>query len=430
MSLVLGEEETPRRLSRRRRSNRKKPPQTLDPLEEFNWSFDKCQVEDDYPIEIPKKSLYPYMEDLLKKKLSVRESALRTLVEEFETNVQSEFAREYFFTLVRRCHNCLKRGSTTEIELALQLIGLVALTLGEGDYAHEIYEDSFVFLPQVLLKSKLSHAVKVMECLSIVTLVGAKDSVDTERSMNFIWEFMSQESKHPSSVAASAISAWALLFSDVEKRSISPKKWKGLIPYLLKQLEQDDEYVNGASIEALALIFENGSLEKFSNQAEEYASIKDMKDGIMKEIKRICNGIKQDVSKILEDDYDKKTTLTFGGTRVSFTTWSQFKQINYIRRFLGYGFTNHMMENEHLHNIFRFAPATSECNDVVELCKPEFEEVAVRVFLPEIRRKDCKKRIYLSPSSLLSKGRTKLRNKHRSLAEETKAGHFDEEDFD
>ncbi|KAF3676842.1 putative L-type lectin-domain containing receptor kinase IX.1-like [Capsicum annuum] len=256
MSLLLGVEETPRRLSRRRRSNRKKPPQRLDPLEEFNLSFDKCQIEDDYPIEIPKKLLYPYMEDLLKKKLSVRESALRTLVEEFETNVQSEFARKYFFTLVSRCHNCLKRGSTTEIELALQLIGLVALTLGEGDYAHEIYEDSFVFLPQVLLKSKLSHAVKVMECLSIVTLVGAKDSVDTERSMNFIWEFMSQESKHPSSVAASAISAWALLFSDVEKRSISPKKWKGLIPYLLKQLEEDDEYVNGASIEALALIFD------------------------------------------------------------------------------------------------------------------------------------------------------------------------------
>ncbi|PHU10310.1 hypothetical protein BC332_22170 [Capsicum chinense] len=49
-------------------------------------------------------------------------------------------------------------------------------------------------------------------------------------------------------------------------------------------LGEDDEHVNAASIEALALIFENGRLEKFSNQAEEYASIKDMKDRIMNEL--------------------------------------------------------------------------------------------------------------------------------------------------
>ncbi|KAJ8529939.1 hypothetical protein K7X08_036774 [Anisodus acutangulus] len=155
-----------------------------------------------------------------------RENALRTLVEDFETNVRSEFAEKNFVTLVHRCQNCLKWGSALESDLALQLIGLVVLTLGAGDNAHEVYEESLVFLPQLLIKSKLSHAVKVMECLSIVTLVGATDFADTERSMEIIWQFMNQESKHPSSVAAAATSAWALLLSGIDRWSISLKSGK------------------------------------------------------------------------------------------------------------------------------------------------------------------------------------------------------------
>ncbi|XP_059291474.1 uncharacterized protein LOC132044954 [Lycium ferocissimum] len=332
---------------------------------------------------------------------SARENALKTLVEEFESNVRYEFAENNFVTLVHRCQNCLKRGSASEIDLALQLKGLVVLSLGSGDGAYEIYEESLEFLPQ-LLKSKLSHTVKVMECLSIVTLVAARDSVGTERSMEIIWQFMNQESKsketkHPSSRTATAISTWALLLSDINRWSVDHKKWKELIPYLLNQLEEDDEHVNAASIE-LALIFEIGSLEKFSNRAEEYESTKNMKDDIMKHGKRACSGTNQDASKILEDDYNKMTTLTLCRTRLIFSTWSQLKQISYIRRFLGYVFINHMMENEHLHNVFNFVPAKKTSG--VELYKPEFEE-----------------RMNMSPSSLMSKGRTKLINKYRSLAE-------------
>ncbi|KAJ8548994.1 hypothetical protein K7X08_032357 [Anisodus acutangulus] len=344
----------------------------------FNRKVGFTTPEDDSnkaSLHVPmKKKLSPYLGQLFKNKSSARENALKTL--------------SNFVTLVHRCQNCLKRGSALEIDLALQLIGLVVLTLGAGDDAHEIYEESLVFLPR-LLKSKLSHSVKVMECLSIVTLVAARDFVDTERSMEIIWQFINQESKsietkHPSSRTAAAISAWALLLSE-------------LIPYLLTQLEEDDEHVNAANIEALALIFEIGSLEKFSNQAEEYGSTKDIKDDIMKHVKRACGGTKQDASKILEDDYNKTTTLTLCGTRLTFSTWSQLKQISYIRRFLGYGFTNHMMENERLHNVFNFVQAKKTSG--LELYKAEFEEVAVRVFLPDVRRETCSKRMNMSPSS-------------------------------
>ncbi|MCD7451618.1 Interferon- developmental regulator 1 [Datura stramonium] len=181
------------------------PSPRLSRRQELNQSFSTLRMDND-TIDIPKKKIYPYLEELFKKKNSARENVLRTLVEEFETNARYEFAENDFVTLVHRCQNCLKRGSAMEIYLALQLIGLVVLPLGAGDNAHEVYEESLVFLPQLLIKSKLSQAVKVMECLPIVALVGATDFVDTERSMEIIWQFMNQERKHPSSVAAAAIS--------------------------------------------------------------------------------------------------------------------------------------------------------------------------------------------------------------------------------
>ncbi|KAK4739858.1 hypothetical protein R3W88_003555 [Solanum pinnatisectum] len=148
----------------------------------------------------------------------------------------------------------------------------------------------------------------------------------------------------------------------------------------------------------------------------------------MEHIKRVCNGTKHDASKVLEDDYDKTSTLTLGRTRITIRTWSQLKQVTYIRRFLGYGFPNDMIKNEHLHDIFRFEPATTrECSDDFELHKPEFEEVFFRVFVAEVKRRDCKKRIFMSPNSVLNKGTTKLRNKHRSLAAQTKAGFIPDE---
>ncbi|XP_015082384.1 interferon-related developmental regulator 1-like [Solanum pennellii] len=377
---------------------------------------------------IPEKDLHTYLEELFKKKSSARENALRTLVKQFETNVRYEFVQNNFVTLIHRCQNCLKRGSALEIDLALQLIGLVVLTLGAGDNAHEVYEELLVLVRELLTKSKLCHAIKVFECLCIVTCVGAGDFVDTERSMEIIWQFLNQETKHSSSVTAAAISGWVLLLSGIDRWNISPKKWKESISYLLKQLEEDDEHVNVASIEALALIFEIGSLEKFSNQDGEY---KDIKDGIMDQIKRICNGTKQDTSKILEDDYDKTITLTLGRTSLTFCTWSKLKQISYIRKFLGNGFKNHMKENKHLHNVFNFAPARKcSSDDDLELYKPEFEEAVVRVFVPEVRRENCAWRINKSHNSVLSKGRTKLRNKYRTLAEETKTGHIADEQLD
>ncbi|XP_009622943.1 uncharacterized protein [Nicotiana tomentosiformis] len=365
------------------------------------------------------KTVCDYLEELYKKKGSIREDALGKLINEFKKAVRYEFAQNICVTLTHRCENSLKRGSALEIDLALQLIGLLAITLGAGDHAHEIYEYSLEFLPQVL-KSKSSHSAKVLECLAIVTLIGAKNTDETERSMEIIWKIMNEKETKPSVVAA-AISAWSLLLSEINGWCVNHKKWKGLFSYLLKQLEEDyDQNVNSACVEALGVIFENGSLEKFSDDAENYANLKDMKDDILI---RASSVTKENALKLLEDNSEKKITLTICETTLTLSTFSLVKQINYLKRYLGDGFKNHMKDNEHLHNIFQFWPETTS-EDGEDLYQPEFEGVALRVFAPHIRREACTKRISMSPSSFLSKANTQLRNKYRMLAEKTKAGEY------
>ncbi|XP_059287521.1 uncharacterized protein LOC132040854 [Lycium ferocissimum] len=253
--------------------------------------------------------------------------------------------------------------------------------------------------------------------------------------MEIIWKFIHEESeskvirKHPPNVVASAISAWSLLLANINGWCVNHKKWKGLIPYLLKKLEEDyDENVNAACIEALGLIFENGSLEKFSNEAENYANLKDLKEDIKT---RASSVTKENAEKLLEGS-DKKIILTICETRLTLSTFSLVKQINYIKTCLGDGFVEHMRENEHLHNIFRFVPQTiSSVDDEKDLFEPASEKVVLRVFAPEIRRKACAKRISMSPSSFMSKGRTQLRNKQRMLAEEAKYGDYGfDQEFD
>lgn len=67
---------------------------------------------------------------------------------------------------------------------------------------------------------------------------------------------------------------------------------------MLKQLEEDyDQKVNSTCVEALGVIFENGSLEKFSDDAENYAKLKDMKDDILI---RALSATKENALQLLE----------------------------------------------------------------------------------------------------------------------------------
>ncbi|KAF7126836.1 hypothetical protein RHSIM_Rhsim11G0151500 [Rhododendron simsii] len=386
------------------------------------------------------KTLDSYVDTgLFSKREDVREEALSEIVKAFTHSTKPEIVETKFATIMLRCLNSLKKGSAKEICLATKAIGLLAVILGPGDRASELFEESLSTFSQML--SFQAESVNVLECLAIVTLVGAEDFSDIERSMKFIWKYISSnETSTP--VLAAAISAWSLLLTSVDGRQLDHKCWQGVISYFLNLLH-DGESVQALCVEALGMIFEKGCVEKFSAEAykafmqslddkdNEFSYFEKWKYEIVEQVSAVCDP-NWKVSKLFKEGHTLKKSIFICGNCLKLSTLAQFKKFNFIKQFLGHGFETHVMENEFLHRVLCFK--VKEAPNGPELYVPENEKVTVRYFSPDIRKDKCKEWCSLvspseqkferSPNSLVSKARTQLMKKHRILAQERKTGDF------
>ncbi|KAL0348301.1 UNVERIFIED_CONTAM: hypothetical protein Sangu_1057900 [Sesamum angustifolium] len=390
-----------------------------------------------------------FLDDLFAKRGSVREGALSSIVDGLNFNYRHQFAGKNFATLLYRCLNSFKKGSSKEIVLASRALGFLSITVGCGDNAHELYKESLPLISQALKSRTESFIV-----ISIATFVGANDFKETEASMQIIWHFMNLKpgdnvvvSKQSASVLSAAISAWSLLLTTVDGWNLNHNYWQGAIPYFLDLLEVDDQCVCMAAGEAIALICEMGFLEKFAgnptsdeigsndkgkNIKDRDYSIQELQEIVSNHAKRVSrqnslqsaatktvNGwsnFSQNVLEALEDGRFHEASLKIGKHRLQLHSLSQLLQVNFIKRFLGRGFVPHMLENEFLHDVFNFTARKQESG--AELYSSEREEAVVHLFVPETRQLDGEDdfgRVQRPQRSAFRKAKTQLLNKQRML---------------
>ncbi|GKV10342.1 hypothetical protein SLEP1_g21722 [Rubroshorea leprosula] len=374
---------------------------------------------------------------LYEKRGATREKALSAIVESFSSKLQHQFVEKTFATLLHQCLNCIKKGSSKEIYLACHTIGLLALTVGFGDNARKIVEESLTPLLQAL-KSGLESVeiASLLECLAIVTFVGGNPE-ETERSMQIMWQLIhpKQGSKvlavRPAAVITAVVSAWSLLLTTLDGWALDPKDWQQFISYLSSLLDQDDRSVRIAAGEALALVFEIGALEKFSaeskgssnvsdqggNKSEGLVSIEGLRTEILNQVRELSveaggkgtrkkdlnsqRNLFKDILEFLKDGCSPETSMKIGRDSLNASTWSRLIQLNYLKRFLGGGFNKHMQENEFLQDVFEFVP-TNSCPD------------------GEYLMSKAEKRYYKSPNSAVNKARTRQLKELRMLSEESR----------
>ncbi|KAF5456116.1 hypothetical protein F2P56_025627 [Juglans regia] len=406
---------------------------------------DRVPVLGTEEVQLDKDSLLEQALDALyEKRGSTREKALASIIEAFNSSLQHEFLEKKFATLLHQCLNSVKRGSSKEISLASHAIGLLALTVGPGDNAREILEESITPLSQAF--KSVSDSLKIsalLECLAIITFVGGNDSEETERSMQIMWQVVHPKlgsnvvaSKPSAAVITAVVSAWSFLLTTMDGFSLNPKHWQESISYLSSLLDKDDRSVRIAAGEALALIFEIGSVEKFCGEAkssndgsiqgskprEGFSHIQGLKGKIINQVKNLSaeaggrgsakkdlnsqRNLFRDILEFFEDGYCPEISVKIGGESLQTSSWSQLIQLNFLKRFLGGGFVKHMQENEFLHDVFGFTPKKKHLLD------------------DEHRISSAEKRMYRSPNSVLNKARTQLLNKQRMLSEGRNAGHF------
>ncbi|KAJ4815339.1 Interferon-related developmental regulator family protein [Rhynchospora pubera] len=332
---------------------------------------------------------------LYEKRGSTRENALVGLVDAFESFVLLPFIENKCATLSQLFINSIKKGSAKETILASRAIGLLSLTIGGGSSSHEIMEESLPELCRILAGSDQSKMPAVLDCLALVTFVGANDLDETEVALKAIWEVIHPKSgsnvgtvkKYRPPVVAAAITAWSFLLTTISTWRRNPENWKEHIMHLSTLLEADDRAVRMAAGEAIALFFELKLLDV--RLAEESTAEKDpkyqlfiymqgMKAKVTAQIDTLAGeaGGKGADKKNLNDqrelfqkiwDYIKdgwspeetvKISSKLGILRVS--SWMELIQLNFLRRFLGRGFLKHAQGNSLLHEIFNFGVDKTE----------------------------------------------------------------------
>ncbi|XP_057973461.1 uncharacterized protein LOC131161609 [Malania oleifera] len=390
-------------------------------------------------VELNKDSLLDQSLDaLFEKRASTREKALSSIVQAFSSNLQHEFAEKNFVTLLHRCLSSIKRGFSKEIPLASRAIGLLALTLGSGDSAHEIFKESIPVFSQALKSpSQSSNPSALVECLAIITFVGENDPQEVERVVQIMWQLVNP--KRGSNVVATKPSV-ELMTATVSASSFlltimngwRCKDWQESVSYFSTLLDKDDRSIRKAAGEALAVIFETGNFEKFfaeakgstdgsiherDNSLKGYEHIQGLRAKILNQVRNLSmeagnkgsskknlksqRDLFRDILEFLEYGSCPETYTLIGDDPLTTSTWSEMIQLNLLKHFLGGGFLKHMQDNEFLHAVFGFAPTKRVLsgND------------------PRIFRGN--KRI---PTSSNGKARTKFLNKQRMLSQERNGG--------
>eukprot|EP01018_Ginkgo_biloba_P024436 Gb_20292 [translate_table: standard] len=400
----------------------------------------KVQGEDDM--------LEMYLDALYEKRSSTRENALRGLIKAFKSNVQIEFAEDKSETLLRQYIGSVKRASASEAALAAHALGLLAITLGAGKMSHRVMQESFSPL-SCLAKfgSDADNRISAMESLAIVTFVGANDLVETEKTMDILWQVSQHKgnahaeqvlgTKRPSPpVRAAAISAWAFLLTTVPRQCIERHYLEEKLSLLSSLLDMDDQAIRKAVGEAIALLFEISSLMNLhEDEFNNFSS-----DGVDKENTHYPTQLpSMNVLQAKVTEQMKALSIEAGGKRTSrkdlnfqrssfrdflasvknsvrpeiviklqygdakkISTWLKIIQLNMLRHFLGGGFQKHMQANLLLHGIFNFTPR-----------QEKKQALSVK-----------EKRMYMSTNSMVSKERTHQLNKKRSLAQAANYGHY------
>lgn len=335
-----------------------------------------------------------YVDALYEKRGSTREEALGALTDAFESFVLRDLVENKYITLLSQFINSIKRGSAKEVCLACRCIGLLAITLGAGSSSHEIMDESHPHLLRVLQTwPDAQKMISALDCLAVVTFVGATDLAETQLSLKAIWDVIHPKSgsnvgvvrKPKPPLLAAAVSAWAFLLTTIGSSRRNTDSWKEPITFLCSLLEAEDRAVRIAAGEALALCFELRMFDVSSSDEADVDSYTREAGGSkhqlflnMQALKAKLSGLVYSLSmeaggrgadkKNLNDqrdlfqrisDFIKSGECPEESLRISgkngilrVTSWRESIQLNYMRRFLGRGFLKHSQDNDLLHEVF------------------------------------------------------------------------------
>ncbi|KAJ7542631.1 hypothetical protein O6H91_09G004000 [Diphasiastrum complanatum] len=382
-----------------------------------------------------------FIEALYEKRASIREAALKSLINAFTGSILDDYVEQEWETLSSLLIGSIKRGSSSETALAARALGLLVVTVGSGDAAQNLLAEASPHLAKVAkLGSDASIRISAVESLAILGFVSGVEDDSIEKVMAILWQIATHAGdqhadqtsgmiKPSSELRAAAITSWAVLLSASPFNSSFSNHVFDNLSSLSTLLDTGSLEIQRAAGEAIALIYEMYNSNKhmedsFQHSVSDNATdvnkiMQAREDQLLEQMKALSieaggkGHSRKEISlqrssfrglvASIEDGVCPETHIRLRhGDILKIDTWIKTLQLNAFRKLLAQGFHIHMQENSLLHDIFGFSPRQEKQKSLTAK----------------------EKRLFFSPNSVTSKRRTQVRNHSRSIAQAGNVGHY------
>ncbi|KAK9717985.1 Interferon- developmental regulator 1 [Basidiobolus ranarum] len=336
---------------------------TLDSLSSFQDDMGNVDWSDEL-----KKNI----EELSEKRTTARESTLLRLAKILSHKYLDEDLYLQRDTIMDTLKKCIKRsGSVQERILAAKVIVLCFITLGAGE--ESLYKDVSPILKSIVHDTTEPDVLSaVINCLAVISFVASTDELETLKLMDMFTVIFKDSHRSPQTIV-SAVNAHGLLFTTLGGSSrITRSIFDSTMPILTRLLESSNVEIRVSSGESMALMIEIlrdncdspfrydrmktliASLNSLATDCSKHRSKKD-RSAQRSAFREIIGSI--------DDEQSPELKLKFRGEVITFTGWSEIKQLNAFREALTEGLHVHFQYNDLLHDIFEVSFTPDMEND-------------------------------------------------------------------
>ncbi|ORX77075.1 IFRD-domain-containing protein [Basidiobolus meristosporus CBS 931.73] len=323
---------------------------TIDSLSSF---------QDDWSIVDWNDEFKRIIEELSEKRTTTRESTLLKLIKALSHKFLDEDLQLQSESIIDTLKKCLKKsGSAREKILASKAITLCFITLGAGE--ESLYKDVSPILKNIVHNSAEPEVLSAaISALAMICFIASSDEFETLKLMD-MFAIVFKDSHKLTQAAISAINAHGLLFTTVSPR-LGRSMFDSVMPVLTRLLESPNTALRVASGENIALMIEtlrddtstNFRYDGIQNLTRSLtALVTDSRKHRSKKDRSTQRSAFRDIVSSIEERNPPELKLKFRGEVITFTGWSEIKQLTAFREALAEGLHVHFQYNELLHDIF------------------------------------------------------------------------------
>ncbi|CAL5032689.1 unnamed protein product [Urochloa decumbens] len=313
----------------------------------------------------------------IKRSPATREAAMAGIVGELEGHhLPLESLDMRCLTIFALAGVSIKKGTPREACLAYRAVGLLLLTLRDGSPC-PLLDKAFPTLSRAIQFPDAGAppmlVAAAIDCLAAASFAGARRAREARRSMETVWRVAMAPTRLRSAklkktspvVVAAAVYAWTFLLSIVafaadtqqRKKADRTSSWSAAMASLMEMLDADDRRVRMAAGEALAVCAElnfltdkdMGTLKaKVSDLAAESAG-KRADNSLLRQQQELFGQIAAFL-----DHGEPPVASWEWHDMMKVSTWVRLVQLNFLRKFLGDGFLEHVRGNPLLKEAFSF----------------------------------------------------------------------------